>query len=48
MPITPPQVRVPTTGPRPSSRTAAVTMSPSDPANSSASVTTGPRRASRG
>ena len=43
MPITPPQVRVPTTGPRPSRRIAAVTMSPSDPANSSARVTSGPR-----
>ena len=48
MPITPPQVLVPTTGPSPSSLTAAVTMSPSDPANSSASVTIAPRRASRG
>src|SRR6266567_2607459 len=43
MPTTPPQVRVPTTGPRPSSLTAAVTMSPSDPANSSATVTIGRR-----
>src|ERR1035437_92893 len=42
MPTTPPQVRVPTTGPRPSSLIAAVTMSPSDPANSSASATSGP------
>src|SRR5262249_52724125 len=48
MPITPPQVRVPTTGPRPSSLTAPVTMSPSDPANSSATVTIGPRRAGGG
>jgi hypothetical protein len=48
MPITPPQVRVPTTGPSPSNLIAAVTMSPSDPANSSATVTSGPRRASCG
>src|ERR1700722_11455807 len=48
MPVTPPQVLVPTTGPRPSRRMAAVTMSPSDPANSSATVTSGPRRGSGG
>ena len=48
MPITPPQVRVPTTGPSPSVRMALVTMSPSEPANSSASATTGPRGASLG
>src|SRR5271165_4437749 len=48
MPITPPQVRVPTTGPSARSLIAAVTMSPSDPANSSATVTTGPRRPSSG
>src|SRR5580693_6606815 len=45
MPITPPQVRAPTTGPTPSDLIAAVTISPSDPANSSVSVTTGPRGA---
>ena len=48
MPITPPQVRVPTTGPSPRVRMAPVTMSPSDPANSSASATSGPRGASNG
>src|ERR1700733_3120341 len=45
MPTTPPQVLVPTTGPMPNVRIAAVTMSPSDPANSSATATTGPRGA---
>src|SRR5258708_5319556 len=43
MPITPPQVRVPTTGPSRRLLIAAVTMSPSEPANSSVSATTGPR-----
>ena len=37
------EVLTPTTGPRPSLRIAAVTMSPSEPANSSASATSGPR-----
>ena len=46
MPITPPQVRVPTTGPMPSALIAALTMSPSDPENSLATATTGPRGAS--
>ncbi len=48
MPITPPQVRMPTTGPMPSAWMAALTMSPSEPENSSASATTGPRGASSG
>ncbi len=48
MPITPPQVRVPTTGPMPSSLMATLTMSPSEPANSSVTATTGPRGASDG
>ncbi len=45
MPITPPQVRTPTTGPMPSTLMAAFTMSPSEPENSSATVITGPRGA---
>ena len=45
MPITPPQVRVPTTGPRPSCLKPAVTMSPSEPACSFATATIGPRGA---
>jgi hypothetical protein len=44
-PITPPQVRVPTTGPAPSSRMAAVMMSPSEAEFWLASATSGPRRA---
>src|SRR5215475_14052958 len=48
MPITPPQVRAPTTGPSPRMRSAAVIMSPSEPANSSVSATTGPRGTSCG
>ncbi len=48
MPITPPQVRVPTTGPIPSAWMAALTMSPSEPESWSASATTGPRGASPG
>lgn len=45
MPTTPPQVRCPTTGPRPSSLNAAVIMSPSEEVASSARATTGPRGA---
>ncbi len=48
IPTTPPQVRVPTTGPRPSWRKAWVKMSPSEPAHSSASATSGPAGASSG
>ncbi len=45
MPTTPPQVRWPTTGPRPRSLKAAVIMSPSEEVASSARATTGPRGA---
>src|SRR5438128_1758217 len=38
MPMTPPQVRVPTTGPMPRALIAALTMSPSDPENSFAAA----------
>src|SRR6266576_3217692 len=48
MPMTPPQVRAPTTGPSPRMRSAAAIMSPSEPANSSVSATTGPRGTSCG
>ena len=48
MPITPPHVRVPTTGPSSSDWIAPVMMSPSDPAYMSVTVTIGPRRASLG
>src|SRR5690606_17015885 len=48
MPTTPPHVRAPTTGPSPSAWARAFTMSPSDPENSFATKTTGPRRARSG
>lgn len=48
MPTTPPQVRTPTTGPMFSALIAAFTMSPSEPENSLATATTGPRGASPG
>src|SRR5919108_472356 len=44
MPMVPPQVLVPTTGPMPSALIAALTMSPSEPENSLATATTGPHR----
>ncbi|KIQ62187.1 hypothetical protein TR51_23915 [Kitasatospora griseola] len=48
MPTTPPQVRVPTTGPRSRALMAAMMTSPSELVAWSASATTGPRGASRG
>src|SRR2546423_12167262 len=48
MPMTPPHVRLPTTGPRPSSLKQWVKMSPSDPACSLVTATSGPAGESAG